>query len=172
MMDMIEILDRLACWWIDWRMDRDAKSNPAVREMGLKKIGTFPGGWEVTFVSPAVAMIADEMAAMLDKANAKNYISFDFIPRLDRGRQPVRVTVEWAHGESPATKAAAGLKHIDSLVFWMRDLLKLSRELSKDLKRLYEPGYEYPPHIQALEGSTDFDTVLNDADQFLGRSKL
>jgi len=103
---MLELIDRLACWWIDWRMDRAASNNPAYQELGIKRMEATPGGWEATFVTPAAVLIADEMAAMLDKANAENFVQFDFVPRMDRGKRPVRVTVQWAHGMSPAQKCA------------------------------------------------------------------
>ena len=96
-------------------MDRDARNNPAFEEMGLKKMSTTPGGWEATFVTPAAVIIADEMAAMLDKANAENFVQFDFMPRLDRGKRPVRVTVQWAHGMSPAEKCAMLEERIKTL---------------------------------------------------------
>jgi hypothetical protein len=60
---------------------------------------------------------------------------------------------------------------IDSLVFWMDELLKLARELQGDLKRFYEPIKGWPPHIEALEGQTDFDTVLEAGRQFLAKFK-
>lgn len=60
---------------------------------------------------------------------------------------------------------------IENLVFWMDELLRLARELQKDLKRFYEPIKGWPPHIEALEGLTDFDTVLESGKQFLAESK-
>ena len=59
------------------------------------------------------------------------------------------------------------IEQVDSLVFWMSDLLRLARELQKDLKRCYEPIKGWPPHIQALEGYTDYDASLKDAKRFL-----
>ena len=58
-------------------------------------------------------------------------------------------------------------ENIDSLVFWMEDLLRLARELQKDLMRFYHPDKGWPPHISALLGETDYDTVLKQA-----RSKM
>lgn len=52
-----------------------------------------------------------------------------------------------------------------SLAFWSADLLKLARELQKDLKRFYVPEKGWPPHIERLEGTTDFDTVIENAQQ-------
>lgn len=52
---------------------------------------------------------------------------------------------------------------IDSLLFWMEDLLKLARELQRDLKRFYVPEKGWPAHIQALEGHTDYDQVIQNA---------
>lgn len=51
----------------------------------------------------------------------------------------------------------------DSLIFWMEDLLALARELQRDLKRFYDPQKGWPPHIQALEAPTDYDTILEEA---------
>lgn len=59
------------------------------------------------------------------------------------------------------------LDQIDSLEFWMSDLLKLAHELQKDLKRFYEPLKGWPPHIQKLEGHTDYDSVLDHARRYL-----
>lgn len=56
---------------------------------------------------------------------------------------------------------------VENLVFWMDELLRLARELQKDLKRFYEPIKGWPPHIEALEGKTDFDTVLESGKRFL-----
>lgn len=56
---------------------------------------------------------------------------------------------------------------VENLVFWMGELLRLARELQKDLKRFYEPIKGWPPHIEALEGDTDFDAVLKSSNQFL-----
>ncbi len=103
---MLELIDRLACRWLDWRTDHTIKNDPALQEFGLKRMSVTPDGWEMTFVTPAAVMIADEMAAMLDEANAENFVQFDFMPRLDRGKRPVRVTVRWAWGMSPAEKCA------------------------------------------------------------------
>ena len=60
---------------------------------------------------------------------------------------------------------------LENLVFWMDELLRLARELQKDLKRFYEPIKGWPPHIEALEGQTDFDAVLESGKQFLAESK-
>jgi len=51
----------------------------------------------------------------------------------------------------------------DSLIFWMEELLALARELQRDLKRFYDPQKGWPPHIEALEGLTDYDAVLEEA---------
>lgn len=56
---------------------------------------------------------------------------------------------------------------VKDLIFWMDELLRLARELQKDLKRFYEPIKGWPPHIEALEGDTDFDAVLRSSKQFL-----
>ncbi len=101
------VLDILASRWLDWRTEQNARRlAPEIAELGLKKITALPGGWEATFVTLAAAEIANDMAAMLDATHAENYVQFDMLPRLDRGRRPIRVTVQWAWGKSPAQRVA------------------------------------------------------------------
>lgn len=58
-------------------------------------------------------------------------------------------------------------EQLDSLIFWMEDLLRLARGLQNDLKNFYEPIKGWPPHIEALEGHTDYDSVLENGKRFL-----
>ena len=53
---------------------------------------------------PGVYLLADEAATMLEANNAKNYVQFDMMPRADRHLLPIRVTVQWADGKSPAQR--------------------------------------------------------------------
>lgn len=154
---MLEILDRLAGWWLDWRTDREAKNNPLVQELGIKKIEATPGGWEGTFVTPAVAIIADEMAGMLDNANAKNYVVFDFMPRLDRGKHPVRVTVQWAQGQSPAQKATMLEEELKRVMAWHTPAKELYRVL-----RTIRPGLGVAINSDTLLGASAL-AVIDDA---------
>lgn len=62
-------------------------------------------------------------------------------------------------------------EQLDSLIFWMDDLLRLARELQIDLKRFYEPIKGWPPHIESLEGQTDYDTALENGKQILAKLK-
>lgn len=102
----LELLDKLAGRWLDWRMEQMAARHPELHEFGLHRAEVEPDGrFTVTGISVTAAILADEMAAMLNRASADNYIEFDMAPRLDRGIRPVRVTVQWANGLSPAQKA-------------------------------------------------------------------
>ena len=46
------------------------------------------------------------MADMLDEAQAENFVTFDFLPKLERQMRPLRVTVQWANGKNPGTLVA------------------------------------------------------------------
>lgn len=59
----------------------------------------------------------------------------------------------------------------EALVFSMDNLLRLARELQKDLKRFYEPVKGWPSHIEALEGKTDFDDALESGKRLLAELK-
>ena len=103
---MLEMIDRLAGWWLDWRMDHAIAQHPELDEFSLEKAKFDENGFHVVASFPGVVVLADEAARMLDASNVENYIEFDMMPRLDRGKKPIRVTVQWANGMSPAQKAA------------------------------------------------------------------
>ena len=93
---MLGWIDRIAQGWLDWRMDHRKY------DVGFKRMEIGPDGMVAEFVSPASAVLADQCSVMLTKANAKNYVQFDMYPSVAHGIDPVRVTVQWARGESPA----------------------------------------------------------------------
>jgi hypothetical protein len=103
---MLKWLDLLAAWWLNWRTDRAARNNPLVQELGIRKAQFDETGFHLVASFPAVTTLADEAAALLGANQAENYVQFDMMPRIDRGRRPIRVTVQWADGESPASKVA------------------------------------------------------------------
>lgn len=60
---------------------------------------------------------------------------------------------------------------LESVVFWMEELLGAAREVNKDLMRFYYPDKGWPAHINALIAPTDYDVVLADAKKMLSRLK-
>jgi len=60
---------------------------------------------EILLEHPEVYMIADEFAAVLDEANVENYLEFDMMPNPNNATRPIRVTIQWADGISPAQRA-------------------------------------------------------------------
>jgi hypothetical protein len=152
MINLLEWLDKLAGRWLQWRYDWACRHMPEIKaqveQLGLKSVNTIPGGWEATFVTPAAAMIAADMAGMLDKAQAKNFIQFDFMPRLDRGMKAVRVTVEWADGESPAQKAERLEREIERV----KDELAEAREWNEMLGLRGDPAHEPRPAPTSMLG--------------------
>jgi hypothetical protein len=102
-------IDRIARSWLEWRMDQTAKRHNG----GFYKVTLAPDGFYGDWVAPEIAYIADQCAAMLEKADAPNYVSFDMMTARMR---PVRVTVQWADGESPAEQNARLRKEIERIV--------------------------------------------------------
>jgi hypothetical protein len=103
---MLEWLDWLATWWLNWRTDQSIKSNPAIQEMGFKKANLTPEGMDMVIHAPALMGLCDEAASLLNAKNAENYLEFSLWPRWDHARKPIRVTIQWMHGKSPAQKAS------------------------------------------------------------------
>lgn len=96
-------LDRLACKWLDKRMDQVIRNgDPELQKFDLHRAEYRPGSREIIAFAPSVVVLADQAAKLLK--GSENYIEFDMMPRLDRGMRPVRVTVQWASGQSPAQK--------------------------------------------------------------------
>lgn len=115
---MFELLDKLACWWIDWRQDQNVKTMLKEEpEMAaeIHRLSADKNGFEIVMKSQGVFLLADQAAALLNSHNAQNYVEFDMMPRLDRGMRWIRVTVQWRDGESPAQKASRQEKEIEKL---------------------------------------------------------
>ena len=131
---MFEILDRLAGWWLDWRTEKKIMADPSLRE-SLKEFHYHRNGAEMTFISPAIAVMADEASQMLERNHAENYVQFDMMPRVDRGLRPVRVTVQWADGKSPAERVQqmqAEFKRLEDeqqkLFITLRDMMEVAEK--------------------------------------------
>lgn len=115
---MFQLIDKLAGWWIDWRMSQISKGDPDLenfKKLDIKDIKINQDGFDLFAVSPAIAILAEEAAGMLQANNAKNYVQFDMMPRVDRRMKPIRVTVQWKNGESPAAKAARLEEEVERL---------------------------------------------------------
>jgi len=113
-MNPLEFIDSLAARWLQWRTDRMIAKDPAAQAT-FKKASFDETGMSATFIHENIAILANDAAAMLNAANADNYLQFDMVPRLDRGMRPIRVTVQWANGESPADQNARLRKEIEQL---------------------------------------------------------
>lgn len=117
---MLHFIDKLAGAWFDWRARR-VSGNPEL--VSLNNVELNEDGLTVTGFSPAIAVLADGAAAMLEHHNAKNFVEFDMYPRLDRGMQPVRVVVAWANGEMPSAKCIRLEREYERLEGEKRQLL-------------------------------------------------
>jgi len=103
-------LDAIAQAWLEWRTDYEVRHNEELQavlgDLGIRKMEVSEGRMDTTMMSPVVATLAEECAAWLDAHDAENYVQVDMLPRLDRGLRPIRLTVQWAYGESPAQQNA------------------------------------------------------------------
>ena len=64
---------------------------------------------------PGVATMAEQAGKFLKAHNAENYVQFDLMPRLESNLRPIRVTVQWASGLSPAMKNAEQGRAIEQM---------------------------------------------------------
>ena len=126
---MLDLIDRLAGWWLDWRIDRAVAANPELQKAGLERAEVDENGFHLVVSFPGVYLLADEAAAMLEANNAKNYVQFDMLPRADRHLPPIRITVQCADGKSPGQRVleleAAWMTAVNTYP-GLEDLLDLS----------------------------------------------
>lgn len=101
---LFNLIDVLAGKWFDWRVRRSIAK--PIEPLMIKEVELANnGGMRVLGAHPAMMILADEAAALLEESNATHYVQFDLVPRPDRTDcKPIRVTVQWAHGMSPGTK--------------------------------------------------------------------
>lgn len=75
---MLKLLDRLAGCWLDWRTDQAVKRfPPELLELNLHKVKAGENGWQVVMSAPAVVVLADQAAALL---NAGFNLAIEFGP--------------------------------------------------------------------------------------------
>lgn len=105
---MFHLIDRIAGWWRGYRATQAAAACNAERAPGvqLKRVSGDATGVKLVYEAPLVLELADQAAAILKSIGADTYLQFDMMPRADRACNPIRITVQWAHGVSPAVKAA------------------------------------------------------------------
>lgn len=126
---MLNLIDRLAGWWLDWRIDRRVARNPELHKAGFKRAEFDESGFHLVASFSGIYLLADEAAAMLEANAARNYVQFDMMPRIDRALKPVRVTVQWAKGKSPAQRVS----ELESA--WVRAV-----NLYPDLESIFPPS--------------------------------
>jgi len=146
---MFQLLDKLAGWYLDWRTHRAVSNDPELKQFELHKAEINKHGIEIIVHAPAIAILADQAADLLEANNAKNYVQFDMLPRPDRGLHPVRVTVQWANGMSPAEKAAQLTDALRQLIPIAED----SRQTHGDMGVYGESLYGADPafHLQVAD---------------------
>ena len=105
---MLRRLDTLAAAWLRWRRRRAVNIDPALMQFAINRIAMDEHEIILTATAPCLVPFAEECAALLDKYDATNYVQFDTIVWRGGGARGrvVRVTVQWAKGESPGAKAA------------------------------------------------------------------
>jgi hypothetical protein len=101
---MIGLIDRLAGWWLNWRRDWEIRHNPELREVMVHRLDLDQGQLNAVMEHPAVAYLAEEAIDLLKAVGAENYFEMDLMPRIDRGMQQIRVTIQWANKLSPVQK--------------------------------------------------------------------
>jgi hypothetical protein len=103
---LLSLLDRLAGWWLNWRMTRAIAGQPDLARFDLHHVEASAGKWEIEAFAPFVPVLAEQCARLMTELGAQNYVEFELLPRLDRGLRPIVMTIRYSNGEMPSVKAA------------------------------------------------------------------
>jgi hypothetical protein len=109
---LMNMIDRLAGAWMNWRVSRNiaTSDDPEITKFRVKGIELTEeqGRWDaaIRVEAPGLTMLAGEAAALLGAVNAENFFQFDGMPPPHIAKYPVRITLQWARGMSPAEKCA------------------------------------------------------------------
>ena len=98
-------LDDLATWWLLQRRKR-SMLHGTLQDFAIESLHYASKSLEITAIAPSLCVIADEAVALLEANNASNYVQFDMLASPEYGDKRIRITVQYAHGKSPAIKAA------------------------------------------------------------------
>lgn len=104
---MFRLIDSLSSAWLNWRVSRVAKKS-GQSPVSIRQFSFKDGDFEMLAHHEMLATFADSMAELLVKSDAPNYVSFDVWGRSvlkHAGRRPIRITLQWAHRESPESAA-------------------------------------------------------------------
>ena len=96
------IIDKCAGAWMDYRTKVDMPDDMKARVLEFQQT---PGEMRAVLSSSVIPHLASDAAELMEAWGGKNYLEFEMMPRPDRSRRPIRVTVQWADGCSPAEKA-------------------------------------------------------------------
>lgn len=127
---MLALIDRAAAWWLNKRIDAQAEAASQATGVKFHKASMDASGFNVTLIAPDLLLLIEQAAGLLNQQNAENYVQFDMIPRLSRQPypRPVRVTVQWMNGLSPAEKNARLERECDD---WQRQAADCQASLNR-----------------------------------------
>lgn len=127
---MINILDHVAASWLNWRTVQSIKNDPSFQGVELERANFEKEDDKIRMLMnhPSICYLAEEAASLLKELGAENYVEFNFSPNIDKALKPVRVTVQWAEGLSPAAKNVELDRKLSRLQGAVDDLLRLIEE--------------------------------------------
>lgn len=140
---LLRILDRLVAWYADARMGNNARR--AFTEQGVKltRAEITPEGWSVQASAPDLVHLLDQATKLLDESGAENYLQFWMLPRFDRHRRAVLITIQRAQGESPADQNARLRAELAEL----RRRVEVIRDENLEIQAHYEAAGSVPAVI-------------------------
>jgi hypothetical protein len=141
---MVNWIDKLAGWWLDGRTRANIRGFNAENKASFRKFNAEideDGNYTINaFVEhPSVAILAEDACAILEDAGGANYLEISLMPRIDKGRRPIVLTLRWWSGMTPAEKAG-------KLETALSDLTAVCQRLVDDVRACYPEG------IADLEG--------------------
>ena len=118
---MLNVIDFLFGKWLSWRVDDAYQKANIEGKLQIKKFTLEDDAIETLLNAPDLVFLAEQAAKLLDDHQQDNFIQFDMLPK-DDSRGSVRITIQWAHGESPTEQAERLERELDNLIFQRLDI--------------------------------------------------
>lgn len=120
------------------------------------------GNTEIWATMPNVAMLAAECTELLKANDAKNYVQFDMIPRVELGVQGYRVTVQRLYGKSPAQRVIEMEKEVEALTADRARLVAQVHQLEAYLAETTQSANHWHDKYVALQADCDEEAADNE----------
>lgn len=151
---MLNPIDRLASGWLSWRTRRSIPAG-AIKPVTIEEFVYRNGRLHLLAEHEVLATFADSMVRLLEGYEADNFLVIDMAGRAGSGHKyPIRITLQYAHRESPAEVVAQLRRACEDVVRLANAGAPAGELRGKAAYALALCGYSVPRKEQESDGAS------------------